>query len=194
MEFPYKTRLCDTESLQILHIGPSSEMPFYLFADVLDELVFYANDKNAFGLLVGNAFLDADRKIEASGENLPPEKTKTFDTDVPDFVEITAFKDVYPVKDALDYAGYLRKMRNFRDTETDGLCLGAVCLMPQSADLTLECLYLMRTYFDLPNQILLFVSADRKPPRAYQLNKKLDMVEVGLDIVTLKNETLPFDL
>ena len=194
MEFPYKTKLCNTESLQILHVGPHSELPFYLFSDVLDELVFYANDKNAFGLLVGNAFLDNAKREVTSGVTEALDPTKTFDVDVPDFVEITAFKDIYPVKDALDYAGYLRKMRNFRDNETETLCLGAVCLTPKSTDLTLECLYLMRTYFDLPIQILLFVSADRKPPRAYQLNKKMDMVEIGLEIVTLKNEALSFDL
>ena len=194
MEFPYKTKLCDTDSLQILHIGPDSEKPFFLFADVLEELAFYANDKNAFGLLVGNAFLDAANQNTPSDGNDTSETEKKCAVDEPDFVEITAFKDIYPVNDALDYAGYLRKVRNFRDNETEALCLGAVCLTPQSADLTLECLYLMRTYFDLPIQILLMVSADRKPPRAYQLNKKLDLIEIGLNVVTLKNESLPFDL
>ena len=195
MKFDYKSKPCDEKSLQIIHVGTHDGMTVFLYADVLEELIFYAKDKDAFGLLMGNAYLDnaflSEKKADNS-DSVPPEKETDCEVDIPDFVEITAFKDVYPVSDALDYADHLRKMRNFRDTESESLCLGAVCLTSKAVDITLECLYLLRTYFDVPSQVLLFVSADGTKPRAYQLGKNMALIEIGLEIVCIRGEPLPF--
>lgn len=197
MKLIYKNKPVEGKALQILHVGPDCGMPVFLYADVIEELLFYAKTKDAFGLLMGSGCLDKTKE-SASGD-AEPDKASAGDSpyadaDVPDFIEITAFKDIYPVGDALDYADHLRKMRNFRDTESETLCLGAVCLTREKVDLSLECLFLLRSYFDLPTQILLFVSTDRAVPRAYQLNRQLELVEIGIDIVALKDSPLPFDV
>ena len=189
MKFSYKTKLCDNKAVQIVHSGPDFGMPVFLFEDVLEELIFYAKKKNAFGLLTGNGYLEpeagSDDKMDKVDET-PSQDAEPLERDEPDYIEITAFKDVYPVENPLDYAGYLRKVRNFRENGTDLLCLGVVCLADTAAEITLESLLLQRSYFDMPYQIYLIVSAKDASLKAYRLDKKLEFVETGIDVVSIR--------
>ncbi len=210
MLFKQKKLIAPSDKIQITHLGSVQNPAVYIFADVLDELVFYANQRSAWGLLTGQGYLlPVDKSLStfnnvdktpsistAVNENvdktLPPEAFPT-DSDKPDYIEITAFRDIYPSVDALDYASHLRKMRDFRNSDENPV-LGAVCLSQTKSELMLEDLLLQRSYFADPSQILLFVSADRKPPRAFRLDETCDhLLDAGLEIVSAVGTELPFD-
>ena len=170
-----------TDKILVTHIGPEQPRRIYLFADVLEELVYHASQRNAHGMLTGRRYLPQEEP-EPGSEVFP-------------YIEITAFNEIYPAEDAIEYAHHLRKMRDFRDTNADEIILGTVSMAAEMPEVMLEDLLVQRTYFADADQILLFVSADKKPPKAFRLDPDTDILtENGLDIVGLKESPLPFDI
>lgn len=200
-----KKPISASSKLKVTHVGPEQAYRLYLFSDVLEELTYYASQKNAWGLLSGQFYALPVDKTHSNDEKMDkpsPEsssdaaKVDNQPADLPippDYVEITAFRDIYPCCDALDYASYLRKMRNFRSAE-DCPDVGPVCLMQQKREPMLEDLLLARSYFAAKNQAIFFISADNACPRAFVLDESLDhFEEVGIDIVSPADAGLPFD-
>ena len=210
MTYSIKNPIVSSDKIRIIHIGPQGEATTYLFGDVLEELSFNAAQKEAFGLLVGQAYKKVDKSLAENAADSNEVDKKTLESsffseyppgmlvpdvaEIPDFVEVTAFKDIYPVDDALEFAARLRRMRDFRNG-TDEFPVGMVRLTREVTELFLEDLMVQRTYFASPGQIFLLVSGDRRPPRAFVLDKQHDhFVEIGLEIVLPKDAEPPFEL
>ena len=159
MSYPqFKTLPQSTDDIKISHYGPNClyHTRVYLYADVLEELQFNAKERSAIGTLQGSyAIIRRDA-------GSPP-------SDAQDFIELKAFRDVYPTANALDYANYLRKLRDFKPDES-ATVLGPVFMQQQPAPPTLEDLLLMRSYFGSPIQIALYVCGDRTPAHVYILD------------------------
>ncbi len=169
-----------TDEILVTHLGPEQPRRIYLFADVLEELIYHASQRKAHGMLTGHRYLPQDTP-EPGSEVFP-------------YIEITAFKEIYPAEDAIEYAHHLRKMRDFRDADDGEIILGTVSMAAEMPELMLEDLLVQRTYFADADQVLLFVSADKKPPKVFRLDPDTDMLtEAGLEIVGLKESPLPFD-
>ena len=102
----------------------------------------------------------------------------------PDYLEITAFRDIYPTDNAMDYAGYLRRIRDFKASRDKQLVLGQVILSPEPKNPMLEDLMLQRTYFGYPWQMTVFISASHTRPKVFMLNEaNEDWYETGFKLV-----------
>ena len=169
-------------------IGPNA----YFFADVLDELIFHAQKHEARGILLGSAFL----LPETAAENMVnAQKTNSFPIGLmePDYIEVTAFRDIYPADNAMDYAGYLRRIRDFKASRDKQLILGQVILSPEPKKPVLEDLMLQRTYFGYTWQMTVFISASQTRPRIFMLNESNeDWYETGFKLVY--SESAPMTL
>ena len=202
------------DRLTVVPVGtPTSPFYVYIYADVLDELRFNATSRAARGMLLGafhpffvfgpiafdDKTSDGQGKITLQTDNPPPTVDKTQDTpanDIPaekklptcnGYVEITAFRDVFSTSDALDYAGYLRRIRNFRTSDTDEVVLGAVAMGQGVSELSLEDLMLQRSYFARPYQVALFVDSDQEAPCLYWLDEDGNFVRTGYFVVTARD-------
>lgn len=112
-----------------------------------------------------------------------------------DFVEITAFKDIYPVEDALDYGMYLRRQRNFRSPQEKQTVVGSVVVSIQPWKIAFEDLLLQRTYWSAEWQIALFVDTEDAPPRVFYLtHESAQLAETGYYVISLKDAPLPFKI
>ncbi|MBQ9394229.1 MAG: hypothetical protein IJU23_01775 [Proteobacteria bacterium] len=208
MTYLTKNPIVSSDKIRVIHLGPAGEGTTYLYGDVLEELSYYAGQKDAYGLLVGHAYKKVDKPLAENAADSKTVDNKVLESsffaeyppgmivpdvaEVPDFVEISAFKDIYPVDDALEYAARLRRMRDFRNG-TEEFPAGLVRLSKAASELSFEDLMVQRTYFASPGQILLLVSGDRKPPRAFVMDKQHDhFVECGLEIVLPKDAEPPF--
>lgn len=201
---PYKSN----DTIEVLKFGPSREQfaSVYLFDDVLEELVFNAHQRSARGMLLGKLYrypkvdkacADVDRLKINLDDDSAKNKINGFETrkkiskasDKPEFyLEIQAFKDIYPTDDALDYGTFLRRARDFRANDNEILVLGSVCMTPKQHELVLEDLLFQRTYCANEYQVALFVSADGQDARVFMLDNMVGaFVEVGYHIVCLKN-------
>lgn len=104
-----------------------------------------------------------------------------------EYVIVTAFKDIYPIEDAFDYAVYLRRQRNFRSENEKETVVGTVMLSGEPWKITLEDLMLQRTYCASEWQVALFVDASESPARAFLLTKELSQfTETGYYLVSAK--------
>ena len=213
MAIKRKKPITASDKISITHIGADVTSGVYVFADVLEELVYFAGQKSARGILTGQAYrypVPEDKALPKSGEldkalpdlsaaekkvdNRPAGSGEDLDSGQPEYIEITAFKEVYPSDDAMDYAARLRHLRDFRSSDAYPV-LGLVCLSAERRSLMQEDLLVQRTYLCGPKQILLLVSADRKPPRAYMLDDALEcFVETGIEVVSAAGAELPFDV
>lgn len=115
-------------------------------------------------------------------------------SDVPksgtEYVIITAFKDLYPIQDALDYAMYLRRQRNFRSESGDETDVGMVMLSSEPWKIMLEDLMLQRSYCATEWQVALFVDATDAPARAFILTKGLSqLTETGYYLISAKENS-----
>ena len=170
-----------TSQIAITHYGPNRRYHtmVYLYADVIDELQFNARTRCAIGTLQGSyAIIKRDSPSAL--------------TDAQDFIEIKAFKDIYPTADAMEYASYLRRQRDFKPGDPTA-ALGLVFMQTTPAAPSLEDLMLMRSYFAVPIQISLYISADRSPARVYMLDDVAEsFAEIGYNVIHLA-ENPPFD-
>ena len=173
-----------TAEISVKKYGPDKQFTtrVYLYGDVLEELQYCAKEKNAYGMLTGGySIIPIEKRTNVPGEPL-------------DFIEVTAFKDICPGNNALDYAGYLRKQRDFRPPVDGTLILGVAILQNVYAEPTLEDLLLMRSYFADQIQIALYITADRKRPRVYALGDTYEsFAEIGYSVVQLAEEPPMFD-
>ncbi len=111
-------------------------------------------------------------------------------TDAPEYVLVTAFKDIYPAQDALEYAAYLRRQRNFRDENEEQTVVGTVAVGKDRRKLMLEDLMLQRTYCADEWQIALFVDTLGDPPRAFFLTKEFaQFAETGYFVISAKTDS-----
>ena len=172
-QFPFKPVLSSHDAISVQHLGAQCGEPvFYLYGDVLEELRFHASQRSGFGLLCGCGYLYPVDKQPANAQ----------DNDAPDYVEISAFRDIYPVDDALDYAGYLRRIREFRNVQGD--VFGFVCLTPEPRTMTYEDLLLFRTYFDAPENLFVMVAGNGAPPTFWGLHAASAMPEPrGVELI-----------
>ena len=107
-----------------------------------------------------------------------------------EYVIITAFKDLYPIQDALDYAMYLRRQRNFRSESGDETDVGMVMLSSEPWKIMLEDLMLQRSYCATEWQVALFVDATDAPARAFILTKGLSqLTETGYYLISAKENS-----
>ncbi len=107
-----------------------------------------------------------------------------------EYVIITAFKDLYPIQDALDYAMYLRRQRNFRSESGDEIDVGMVMLSSEPWKIMLEDLMLQRSYCATEWQVALFVDATDAPARAFILTKGLSqLTETGYYLISAKENS-----
>ena len=167
-----------SDGIQITAYGPKCRYhtQVYIYADVLEELQFSAHERNAIGILLGSYAL-----IKR------PPNDPLRQTDAQDFIEIKAFRDVYPTADAMDYANYLRTQRNFKPVEPP-ISLGLVFMQQQPMPPTLEDLMLMRSYFAVPIQISLYICGDRSPAHVYMLDDVSEsFAEIGYQVIHLAN-------
>ena len=56
MTYSTKNPIVSSDKIRVIHLGPAGEGTTYLYGDVLEELSYYAGQKDAFGLLVGHAY------------------------------------------------------------------------------------------------------------------------------------------
>lgn len=172
-----------TNEIQITPYGPKCRYHtlVYLYADVLEELQFSAHERDAIGILLGSYAII----------KRPPDHPMQL-TAPQDFIEIKAFRDVYPTADAMDYANYLRKQRDFKPDEPS-TTLGLVFMQQKPEPPNLEDLLLMRTYFSTPIQISLFVCGDHSPAHVYMLDDVSEsFAEIGYQVIHLSG-TKPFN-
>lgn len=185
MIFTPKLPLVSENGICVADYGPANPIgpTAYFFADVLDELIFHAQKHEARGILLGGAFL----LPETAEENIAnAQKTNSFPIGLtdPDYLEITAFRDIYPTDNAMDYAGYLRRIRDFKASRDKLLVLGQVILSPEPKNPMLEDLMLQRTYFGYPWQMTVFISASHTRPKVFMLNEaNEDWYETGFKLV-----------
>lgn len=107
-----------------------------------------------------------------------------------EYVIITAFKDLYPIQDALDYAMYLRRQRNFRSESGDETDVGMVMLSSEPWKIMLEDLMLQRSYCATEWQVALFVDATDALARAFILTKGLSqLTETGYYLISAKENS-----
>mgnify|MGYP006943186280 CR=1 FL=1 len=107
-----------------------------------------------------------------------------------EYVIITAFKDLYPIQDALDYAMYLRRQRNFRSESGDETDVGMVMLSSEPWKIMLEDLMLQRSYCATEWQVALFVDATDAHARAFILTKGLSqLTETGYYLISAKENS-----
>ncbi|MBQ8036293.1 MAG: hypothetical protein IJ268_04810 [Proteobacteria bacterium] len=169
-------------------IGPNA----YFFADVLEELIFHAQKHEARGILLGNAFL----LPETAAQNLlEAQKTNSFPLglNIPNYLEVVAFRDIYPTANALDYASYLRRIRDFKTPRGQHLILGQVILSPEPRQPVLEDLMLQRTYFCEPWQMTVYISAAHTTPKVFMLNEAGESwYETGFKLVS--SDVSPLEL
>ena len=153
----------------------------FLYADVLEEMIFGVRERDTYGMLVGTYSI------------LPIEKRGNKPGDPLDFIEVTAFKDVYPCGGALEYAEYLRKRRNFRTPDGVNPVMGLLVAKKEGIRPTMEDLMLMRSYFADQMQIVLYVSDTGVIPKVYVLGDMYEsFVEIGYSVVHEVGVALPF--
>ena len=173
-----------SDEISVIKYGPDKQFTtqVYLYGDMLEELQYFAKEKNAYGMLTGGyAIIPIEKRNNNPGEPL-------------DFIEVSAFKDIYPGNNALDYAGYLRKQRDFRTPVNGTTILGVAILQNTYAEPTLEDLILMRSYFADQIQIALYITENRDQPRVYVLGDSFEsFAEIGYWLVKLADEKLPFN-
>ena len=201
-----KAPYVSNDEIEVLSFGPKRELStsIYLYFDVLEELVFNAKERSARGMLLGKLYRYP--KVDKTSASVAKEainldlqwggdlKAKRGTQLIPSrsmvcpnqYIEITAFKDIYPTEDALEYGTYLRRQRDFRNSD-EILVVGSVCMTPRLHDLVLEDLLFQRTYFAQAYQVALFVSADGENARIFMLDEMTkSFVEVGYQLVCLK--------
>lgn len=173
------------EKLSLGGLDQTAEAEIYLFHDVLEELIFAAhalkNKNDAFGLLCGGLFEDAVGE-EAHGGDKKQKKAL-------EYVEISAFREIFPVRESLDYAAFLRRDKSLLHTTDYGRVTGIVCLSDAQHCLSLEDVFLMRTYFNLPWQVMLFISGDGTAA-CYRMNEEGMMYRTGFYIVSLPHDVV----
>ena len=179
----FKMPPASSDDIEVIHFGPDSHFTslVFLYADVLEELQFNAKDQNSYGMLLGTYSI------------IPIEVRKNEPGEALDFIEITAFKDIWPSENALDYAGYLRKQRDFRPPSDGTTILGLVVLQKTFKEPSLEELMVMRSYFADQIQIALYITGECDQPRVYVIGDTLEsFAEIGFSLVKLASEALPF--
>ncbi|MBR4986792.1 MAG: hypothetical protein IKY83_13755 [Proteobacteria bacterium] len=193
MIFTPKSPLASGDGIRVTEYGTPNPIgpTAYFFADVLEELIFHAQKHDARGILLGSAFLlpetAAQNFLDAKSMNRIPL------LDTPDYQEVTAFRDIYPADNALDYAGYLRRIRDFKPPRGQQLILGQVILSPAPKQPMLEDLMLQRTYFGMPWQMTVFISASHTRPKVFMLSESgEDWYETGFKLVA--SDDAPLEL
>ncbi len=203
-EFPTETRW-----IKCRQVGPeeAAEIPIFVYADVLEELAYHASQRGAWGMVTGHGYVKpksesltpednsgqkecdleksdtmSSEKVDKAQSSLKSEEEK----DETDYVEMTAFRDVFSAKDALDYASYLRRMKYYRKCDGPEVVLGAVCMIPEERELMLEDMLLMRTYFGASFQFLMFVPGNGREARLWRLSADGEaFIEQGYKVLTL---------
>lgn len=175
------------DKITVAQIGsPKSSILVYIFSDVLEELLFNAQKRSAHALLSGSAYIRPDAS---------PDPAQTPATAEKSHILVSAFSDLYPTHDPLDYADYLRRTKNFRNANTASLApLGVAHLSPAPVPLMLEDLFLQRTYFANPGQITLFINAPHAAPDVYMLDVETSQFfKTGYFVISPKNAPLRFN-
>ena len=162
---------------------PSRPVHVYLYGDLLEELHYNATLRVARGLLMG-AFYTAPVDNAADA----PSGKKT------DYVLVSSFQDTYPVAHALDYAGYLRRLKNYTNNGSAQPILGTVFMSPEPISLYLEDLMLQRSYFASSHQIALYVEGGSACPRVFMLDDDAKFIETGYFIIHTPDMLFSFDL
>ncbi len=156
------------------------ETAVYLFGDIVEELTFAAHkmkeDQASFGILCGGLFEDESPDTEKTEEK----NRKAGE----EYIEISAFRDIFPVRESLDYAAFLRRDKSLLNTTDYGCVTGIVRLTAKHQALMLEDVFLMRTYFNLPWQVMVLVSGEGKVS-CYRMDEDGMMVKTGFYIVSL---------
>ena len=181
----FKAPPASSDDIEVVHFGPESHFTslVFLYADMLEELQFNAKEQNSYGMLVGSySVIPIEMRKNEPGEPL-------------DYIEVTAFKDVWPSANALDYAGYLRKQRDFRPPTDGTTILGLVVLQKEFREPSLEELMVMRSYFADQIQIALYITGERDQPRVFVIGDTLEsFAETGFSLVKLASDALPFNI
>ncbi len=151
--------------------GNNRRVEVYIFQDVVDELLFTAQKLESAGILCGSWCVC--------------EQTRS-DDEPKEFVEITSYRDVYPIKNSLQYAAMLRRSLSVTDSTDFGNVLGVVLLSTSTRSVKLEDVLLMRTYFNLTYQVCFLVDAEKSSLRCYYLTESGQFEETGFYIVSLK--------
>lgn len=163
----------------------ASDAVVYLFGDVREELVFAASkldeNKMSFGLLCGGLFED-DVSDANNSSNVKSKQSV-------EYIEISAFRDIFPVSESLDYAVFLRRDKSLLNTTDYGCVTGMVCLTRNRHVLTLEDVFLMRTYFNLPWQVFLLISGDGEVA-CYRMDDDGLLNQMGFYVVTLHQDVV----
>lgn len=159
---------------------PSRPVHVYLYGDLLEELHYNATLRAARGLLMGNFYT-------APAETTPSEK-KT------DYIVVSSFQDTYPVAQALDYAGYLRRLKNYTNNGMEQSILGTVFMSPEPITLYLEDLMLQRSYFALRHQMALYIEGSGVCPRVFMLDDDAKFIETGYFIIHTPDTLFSFDI
>ena len=182
MSIPRKRAPQPSPGITVTHRGPDDAFaPVFLYADVLEELAFHASRRRAFGLLSGCGYLYPLAPPTPDKDSATPADASS-DPDIPDYVEVTAFRDIFPCEDALDYAGYLRRIHEFRDVRGD--VVGVVCLVPEPRHFVYEDLLMFRTYFADPWKIFLMVFGNGTAPAAFRMaGNEVVPVQVGYNLI-----------
>ena len=166
-----KSKIQSSEDICVTHHGdPSHGVDVFLFQDVVDELLRTAQKANCYGLLCGNWCLC---------ENLEDSPRE--------FIEITSYRDAYPMRTGFDYVALLRRNLNLTDITDAGTVLGLVMLRPTLRETTLEEVFLMRTYFNQTFHVGFVISAEDASVKCYRLSENGQLVEIGYNIVSLKS-------
>lgn len=169
-----------TAAVAVTPMGPKNgyHTLVYLYGDVVEELLFNARERDAYGVLTGKYALirrSADEGLQRAQ----------------DFIEITAFKDVFPTDEALDYAHYLRRQRNYRN-DSANIPLGLAVMRRHFTAPSLEDLMVMRSYFDMPNQIALFIDGSGRRGIVYMLDDVDEsFAEIGYSVIHLSEAPCP---
>lgn len=181
-ESEQKTGTKDWSLASFFEEKEAPETEIYLFGDMVEELTFSAHkmkdDQTSFGLLCGGLFEDEASEAEKEDHH---RRVGT------EYIEISAFRDIFPVHESLDYAAFLRRDKSLLNTTDYGCVTGIVRLTARPRDLVLEDVFLMRTYFNLPWQVMVLIDGDGKVV-CYRMDEDGMMVKAGFYIVSLPPE------
>lgn len=167
---------------------PSRPVHVYLYGDLLEELHYNATLRAARGLLMGNVYTAPAENTAAE-----PSEKKTDDKKT-DYIVVSSFRDTYPVDQALDYAGYLRRLKNYTNNGSAQPILGTVFMSPEPIALSLEDLMLQRSYFASPHQIALYIEGSNACPRVFMLDDDSKFIETGYFIIHTSDTLFSFAL
>jgi len=168
-----KEKICETDQLLVSHHGVAHQgrVDIFIFQDVVDELLFAAQKMDSAGILCGSWCICEQPK---------------HDDEPREYIEIASYRDVYPMKNGLQYAAMLRRSLGVTNSTEMGSVLGLALLSAATRPVSFEDVLLMRTYFNLTYQVCFMVDADKSALSCYYLTESGQFEETGFYIVSLK--------